>query len=94
MYLARFVSTIVYLAAKNTDMPAPVTLTRITKLAIMTYVTILFLKEIGFVSLFMGQHYTIFISGIVFALALSFGLAGRDIASNYLDVLKKKPTHK
>lgn len=89
MYLARFVSVLVYVAAKNTDMPVPATLSRLTKLAIMVYVTILFLTEIGFVALFAGPHYTIFITGIVFALALAFGLAGRDVASRYLTVFKK-----
>jgi hypothetical protein len=94
MYLARFVSALVYIAAKNTDMPSPATLGRISKLAIMVYVTILFLKEIGFVSLFVGTHYTIFIGGVVFAMALAFGLAGKDIAGRYLDVLRRKPAHK
>ena len=75
MYLARFVSVIVYLAAKNTDMPSPALLSRLTKLAIMVYVGIIFLKEIGFVSLFVGTHYTIFITGIVFA--FSFGIRFR-----------------
>lgn len=89
MYVARFVSAIIYIAAKNTDMPAPRVLSRLSKIAIMVYVTILFLKEIGFVSLFVGVHYTMFIGGVVFALALSFGLAGKDVAGKYLDVLKK-----
>lgn len=92
MYLARFVSVIVYVTAKNTDMPVPATLSRITKLAIMVYVTILFLTEIGFVALFSGAHYSIFMTGIVFALALAFGLAGKDVASKYLDVFKKGTT--
>ncbi|MBI5024352.1 MAG: RHS repeat-associated core domain-containing protein [Candidatus Omnitrophica bacterium] len=36
-----------------------------------------------------------FIDGIVFAIALAFGLAGKDIASRYLDVLNfKRPDHK
>jgi hypothetical protein len=93
MLLARFVSALVYLGAKNTDMPAPHVLSRLTKLAIMIYVTIIFLKEIGFVSLFDGVNYTIFIAGIIFALALSFGLAGKEVASHYLDVFDTKKHH-
>jgi len=89
MLLAKVVSTLIYVTAKNTDMPAPETLQHLTKLAIMAYVTIMFLKEVGFVSLFDGVNYTIFITGVVFALALAFGLAGKDVASKYLDVLKK-----
>ncbi len=95
MYVARFMSILVYIASKNTNMPAPATLSRVTKLVIMAYVSIIFLKEIGFVALFAGAHYTIFIGGLVFALALAFGLAGKDIAARYLDVFKvKKVTHK
>ena len=90
MLLAKFVSVLVYVAAKNTDMPIPDTLAHLSKLAIVVYVAIMYLKEIGFVDLFSGASYSVFITGIVFALALSFGLAGKDVAARYLDVLKRK----
>jgi len=90
MLLAKFVSVLVYVAAKNTDMPIPETLARLSKLAIVVYVSIMYLKEIGFIALFGGASYSVFITGIVFALALSFGLAGKDVAAKYLEVLKKK----
>ena len=90
MVIARFVAAVIYLMAKNTQMPAPVMLARITKIAIVSYVTIIFLKEIGLVSVFAGPHYTILIAGLVFAIALSFGLAGKDVASKYLGFLNKK----
>lgn len=93
MYIARFVSVLVYIAAKNTDMPIPAVLARLSKLAIMVYVTIIYLKEIGLVDLFMGEHSTLFVGGIIFALSLAFGLAGRDIAAKYLDVFKREPIH-
>ena len=86
MYIARFVSALVYMSAKSTDMPAPATLARLSKWAIMVYVSIMFLKEIGFTVLFEGGHYTIFIAGIVLTFSLAFGLAGRDTASKYLEV--------
>ena len=88
MLLARFVSTVIYVAAKNTDMPAPHMLARLSKYAIVVYVAIAYLKEVGFVSIFVGTNYTIFIGGVVFSLALAFGLAGKEIAAKYLDVLK------
>lgn len=87
MLLAKFVSTIVYLAAANTDMPMPAALSRLSKWVIMAYVAVLFLQEVGFVALFTGPHYTLFLGGIIFALALAFGLAGKDIAAKYLSVL-------
>ncbi len=89
MLLAKFVSVLVYITAKNTDMPAPETLRDVTKLVIVAYVGIIFLREIGFLTLF-TDHYSLFIGGIIFALALSFGLAGKDVASKYLHVLDKK----
>jgi len=94
MIIAKAVSVIVFVVAKNADMPLADALSRLCKYAIMVFVAIIFLKEIGFVALFDG-HYSIFIGGIVFAIALAFGLAGKDIASRYLDVLNfKRPDHK
>ena len=89
MLLAKFVATIIYIAAKNTDMPIPLTLAKLSKLAIVIYVSIIYLTEIGFVGLFSGANYSIFLTGIVFALALAFGLAGKDVAAKYLGVLDK-----
>lgn len=94
MIIAKIVSSLVYVIARNMDMPVPETISRLCKYAIMVFVAIMFLKEIGFVALFEGEHYTIFIGGIIFAVALAFGLAGKDIASRYLDVLNfKRPDH-
>ena len=94
MLIAKAVSVIVFVVAKNADMPLADTVSRLCKYAIMVFVAIIFLKEIGFVALF-DDHYAIFIGGIVFAIALAFGLAGKDIASRYLDVLNiKRSDHK
>jgi hypothetical protein len=90
MLVAKFVGTLVYITAKNTDMPSPAMLARLSKWAIVAYVSIIYLKEVGFVDLFVGAHYTIFIAGIVFALALAFGLAGKDVAGHYLHAIDKK----
>lgn len=89
MLVAHVVPSLIYVVATNTEMPSPEVLARITKISILVYVTITFLSEIGFVGLFTGIHYTIFISGIVFTLALSFGLAGRTVAGKYLEALRK-----
>ena len=90
MLVAKFVGTVVFITAKNTDMPSPAMLARLSKWAIVAYVSIIYLKEVGFVDLFVGANYTIFITGIVFALALAFGLAGKDVAGHYLHVIDKK----
>jgi hypothetical protein len=62
----------------------------LSKLAIVVYVSIIYLKEIGFVALFSGATYSVFMTGIVFALALAFGLAGKDVAAKYLTLLKRE----
>lgn len=90
MLLAKVIASIVYITAKNTDMPIPDVLARLTRWTIVAYVAVIYLHEIGFTALFVGAHHTIFITGVVFALALSFGLAGKDIASKYLSVFDKK----
>lgn len=89
MLVARVISSLVYVTAKNTNMPIPETLRDLSQLAIVVYVAIMYLKQIGFVSLF-ESHFTLFIGGIIFALALAFGLAGKDVAAKYLGVFEKK----
>jgi hypothetical protein len=90
MLMAQFVSKLVYIAAKNTDMPSPHIVSRLAKLSILIYVGIMYLREIGFIGLFVGINYTILIGGIVLSLALAFGLAGKGIATRYLDCLGMK----
>jgi len=90
MLLANFISRLVYIAANSTSMPNPPILAQLTKLAILVYVGVMYLKEVGFDSLFVGLNYTIFISGIILALALAFGLAGQSMANRYLDMISLK----
>ncbi len=90
MLIARVVSVLIYVVAKNTDMPIPETLSKLSKWAIVAFVAIVYLKEIGFAIFFTGPTFSMLLTGIVFAIALSFGLAGKDIAAKYLDFLGKK----
>lgn len=90
MLMAKFTAAIVYLVASNTDMPNPRILSRLAKLPVLVYVGVIYLREIGFLGLFEGVHYTIFMAGLVLTLALSFGLAGKTIAGKYLEFLNIK----
>ena len=90
MLIARVVSVLIYIVAKNTDMPIPETLSKLSKWAIVAFVAVVYLKEIGFGFFFTGPAFSVVLSGIVFAIALAFGLAGKDIASKYLTFLSKK----
>lgn len=90
MYIARFVSVLIYILAKYTGMPSPTTLSKLTKLVIMISVGILFLSQFTFTHVFVSEiHITYLIGGIIFALALSFGLGGQDMAKKYLGVFSK-----
>jgi hypothetical protein len=89
MLIAKVVSGVIHVTASTTHMPHPETLARLSKYAIVVYVAAAFLKEIGFGALFVGSNATIFFTGIVLALAIAFGLAGKSLAAKYLDVLKK-----
>lgn len=96
MLIARLVGSIVYVTAKNTDMPIPEGLSLLSKVAIVVYSTYIFLTEVGFIGLLAGINYshTIIALGIVLALALAFGLGGKDIAAKYLDIFHvKKANH-
>jgi Conserved TM helix len=89
MLVAKILSGFVYFTAKATDMPIPETIAKLTKWAVMLFISIKYLTEVGFFGLFTDVHFTHLVSGIIFAVALAFGLAGKDIASKYLDVFKK-----
>ena len=47
------------------------------------------LAQLGIASLFVTTTFNIILGGIVLALALAFGLGGKDAAARYLDELKK-----
>lgn len=89
MLLAKVISGLVYVTAKNTDMPIPEVLRDLTKFALVIYVSILYLTEIGAVSLLQRANHSIVMLGLVFALSIAFGLAGKDIASKYLGVFDR-----
>lgn len=90
MLFAKLMSGLVSVVAHNTGSPHPEVLGHLTKLAIVIHVTIVFLREIGYGALFTGTNATILFGGTVLALALAFGLGGKDTATKYLDVFKIK----
>ncbi len=89
MILANFISSLVKIVASNTDIPRPDVLGMVTKYTIILFAVTIFLKEIGLESIVTGTSLDIIFASICLALALSFGLGGRDTAARYLDKLKK-----
>ncbi len=88
--LANIVSGGVYMISAYIEIPHAEILGRFSKWAIVIYALVIFLKEIGFGFLFLGLHAHILFGGIVFAAGLAFGLAGKDLAGKYLEVMKSK----
>jgi len=89
MILAKMVGSIIYLVAHHMGLPKPKLHERIGRWAIVLYAGKISLEELGFGGLlFVGTTSHILFAGIVLALALAFGLGGKDAAAGYLN--KKK----
>jgi hypothetical protein len=90
MFLASFVSGIVRTAAGNANLPKPELLAGIGRWAIIIFAITISLEQLGIAPLLVTATFNIILGGIVLALALAFGLGGKDAAAKYLEELKKK----
>jgi hypothetical protein len=48
------------------------------------------MEELGIAPLLVGTAFNIILAGVVLALALAFGLGGKDAAARYLEELRKR----
>ncbi len=94
MFLANFVSGIVRTAAANANLPKPELLAGISRWAIIIFAVTISLEQLGIAPLLVTATFNIILGGIVLALALAFGLGGKDAAAKYLDELKQKRSGK
>ncbi|MFC1652905.1 hypothetical protein ACFL3F_04210 [Planctomycetota bacterium] len=94
MFLASFVSGMVRIAAGNANLPKPEMLAGLCRWAIIVFAVTISLTQLDIAPLLVTATFNILLSGIVLALALAFGLGGRDAAARYLDELKKKHAQK
>jgi hypothetical protein len=90
MFLASFVSGIVRTAAGNANLPKPQVFAGISRWAIIIFAITISLEQLGIAPLLVSATFNIILSGICLALALAFGLGGKDAAAKYLEELKKK----
>ncbi len=90
MFLASFVSGIVRTAAGNANMPKPDILAGVSRWAIIIFAVTVALEQLGIAPLLVSATFNIILGGIVLALALAFGLGGKDAAAKYIDELKKR----
>jgi hypothetical protein len=89
MFLASFVSGIVRIAAGNANLPKPELLAGISRWAIIIFAVTISLAQLGIAALLVTATFNIILGGVVLALALAFGLGGKDAAARYLEELKK-----
>jgi hypothetical protein len=94
MFLASFVSGIVSTAAGNARMPRPEILAGISRWAIIIFAATIAMVELGIAPLLVTTTFNIILGGGVLALALAFGLGGKDAAARYLEELKQKRSEK
>ena len=90
MFLASFVSGIVQTVAANAKLPKPDLLAGISRWAIIIFAVTIALAQLGIAVLLVTTTFNIILAGIVLALALAFGLGGKDAAARYLDELRQK----
>jgi len=94
MFLASFVSGIVRIAAGNANLPKPDILAGISRWAIIIFAVTISLAQLGIAPLLVTATFNIILGGVCLALALAFGLGGKDVAARYLDELKQKRSEK
>jgi len=90
MFLASFVSGIVRTAAGNANLPKPEIFASISRWAIIIFAATVSLEQLGIASLLVTTTFNIILGGVCLALALAFGLGGKDAAARYLEELKKR----
>ena len=94
MFLASFVSEIVRTACGNAKLPRPELIAGISRWAIIIFAVTIAMEELGIAPLLVGTAFNIILGGIVLALALAFGLGGKDAAARYLEELRQKRSGK
>ncbi len=90
LFLASFVSGIVRTAAANANLPKPELISGISRWAIIIFAVTIAMEQLGIAPLLVGTAFNIILGGIVLALALAFGLGGKDAAARYLEESKHK----
>jgi hypothetical protein len=94
MFLANFVSGIVRTAAGNANLPKPEIFAGISRWAIIIFAITISLGELGIGTLLVTATFNIILGGVCLALALAFGLGGKDAAAKYIEELKQKRSGK
>ncbi len=84
-YFAGFIGNTVVAYCKKTGIPDAEPLGRITQYTILAFVVLIALDQMGIGGEIIRQSFLIILAGIVFALALAFGLGGQRWAEGMLE---------
>ena len=84
-YFARFVGDAVRTYCRNIDLPDAEFLARAAQYAIIAFVVLIALDQMHIGGDLVRETFLILLAGIVFALALAFGLGGKDWAAERLE---------
>lgn len=84
-YFARFVEGAVDAYCQNVGMQDAALLGRIARWAILVFVVLIALDQLGIGGELIRQSFLIILAGVVFAVALAFGLGGKDWAADLLE---------
>ena len=84
-YFARFIGNAVCAYCKNVRIQDAELLGRLAQYAILTFVVLIALDQVNVGGDIIRQTFLIVLAGVVFALALAFGLGGKDWAAEILE---------
>ena len=84
-YFARFVGNAVLTYCKNISIQDADVLGKLAQYGIMTFVVLIALDQVNVGGDIVRQSFLIILAGVVFALALAFGLGGKDAAAEAIE---------
>jgi len=90
LFMASFVSGKVGNIASNANIPNPEIFGAASRWAIISFAGAIALVELDIAPLLVTITFSVVLGGVVLALALAFGLGGKDAAAKYLDELKER----
>src|SRR2546423_4702517 len=84
-YFARFIANAITAYCKNVHIQDAELLGRLGQYAILTFVVLIALDQVSIAGDIVRQSFLIILAGVVFALALAFGLGGKEWAAELLE---------
>jgi len=84
-YFARFIGNAVLAYCRNINIQDAEVLGKLAQYAVVTFVVLIALDQVNVGGDIVRESFLIILAGVVFALALAFGLGGKDAAAELID---------